>query len=98
MKESIIIDSRLKKNIKEMMHYNNDCCSVKFKDLDDTFWFDNKYLLNNFLNNQASERYFDRSLRKGYFDYTNEYDETFRYYIEANRGTLKMLRDEEFIN
>lgn len=93
-----MIDTRLKKNIEEMMYYKNGCCSVRFKDLNDTFWFEDKNELYNFLGNQISERYYDKELRKGYFDYTNEYNETFRYHVESNRGTLKMLRDEEFIN
>ena len=93
---SIIIDSRLKKNIESLYEYKGGSCSVKFKDIDDTFWFNNYKELQEFVNNQAAERYCDKSLRKGYFDFINEYGEKIRYNIVENiRGKLKVK--EEFI-
>lgn len=91
---SIIIDSRLKKNIESLYEYKGGSCLVKFKDIDDTFWFNNYKELQEFVNNQAAERYYDKSLRKGYFDFINDYNETLRYKIIDNiRGKLK-VKDE----
>ena len=94
MNKSIIIDSRLKSKIEELMEWNENYYSVKFKDLNDTFWFSDCIELQKFLHEQVSERFYDKSLRKGYFDYINEYDETFRYHIEPKRGTLTLLKEE----
>lgn len=96
MKKTILIDSRMKSKIEDIMEWKNDVCSVKFKDLDDTFWFNKHEELQEFIRNQEVERYYDKSLRKGYFDYTNEHNEIFRHYIESKRGTLTLL-EENFI-
>lgn len=91
---SIIIDSRLKKNIESLYEYKGGSCSVKFKDIDDTFWFNNYKELQEFVNNQAAERYYDKSLRKGYFDFINDYNETLRYKIINNiRGKLRVKEE-----
>lgn len=40
---------------------------------------------------QTKERYYDKSLRKGYFDYINEFNEIHRYMItNCTRGTLEV--------
>ncbi|MFC0903784.1 hypothetical protein ACFHWD_03650 [Clostridium sp. MT-14] len=97
LKQKIIMDSRLKKNIESLYKYENECCSVKFKDIDDVFWFNNITGIQEFLNNQAVERYYDKSLRKGYFDYINDHGEKFRYLInKVFRGRLEVK--EEKIN
>jgi hypothetical protein len=100
MNNSVIIDSRLKSKIEELMDSSPDentpCYSVRFKDLDDAFWFGDKIKLQEFLHNQAVERFYDKELRKGYFDYVNEHEETFRYHIVSKRGTLTLL-NEEFV-
>lgn len=90
----LLIDSRLKSKIEDLMEWQEDVCSVKFNDLDDTFWFNNKIELNEFIKNQESERFYDKSLRKGYFDYVNDANEVLRYYVESKRGTLKVIREE----
>ena len=93
---TVIMDNRLKKNIESLYKYENGSCSIKFKDINDTFWFNDKEELQDFVNNQASERYYDKSLRKGYFDYVNEYNEKFRYQISnVCRGKLEL--QEEFV-
>ncbi|HCL4455202.1 TPA: hypothetical protein N2D10_003229 [Clostridium botulinum] len=87
----VMIDSRLKKNIESLMTYENGCCSVKFKDIEDTFWFDTVGDLQEFMLSQASERYYDKSLRKGYFQYKNENNEEVIYKINnVWRGNLEV--------
>lgn len=87
----VMIDSRLKKNIKSLMTYKNDCYSVKFKDIEDTFWFDKIENLQEFMHSQANERYYDKSLRKGYFQYINENNEEVIYKINnVSRGNLEV--------
>jgi hypothetical protein len=94
MKIPVLMDSRMKSKIEDIMEWNNDVYSVKFKDLDDAFWFGSKVDLQEFLNNQAQERFYDKELRKGYFDYVNDAGETLRYHIQSNRGTLTLLEEE----
>jgi hypothetical protein len=94
MKIPVLMDSRMKSKIEDVMEWNNDVYSVKFKDLDDAFWFGSKVDLQEFLNNQAQERFYDKELRKGYFDYVNDAGETLRYHIKSNRGTLTLLEEE----
>jgi hypothetical protein len=94
MTESVMVDLRLKNKIESMKEWENDVCSISFKDLDDTFWFGSKLELQEFLNIQASERFYDKELRKGYFDYINENNETLRYHIESKRGILTLLNEE----
>lgn len=91
--KKVVIDSRLKKNIDSLMIYhegkNNECYSVSFKDMEDTFWFDDHGVLQEFLNEQTSERYYDKSLRKGYFTYINENNDKITYIIKSVKsGTL----------
>ncbi|WP_125154526.1 hypothetical protein [Clostridium rectalis] len=87
----VMIDSRLKKNIESLMIYENGCCSVKFKDIEDTFWFDKVEDLQEFMLIQAKERYYDKSLRKGYFRYINENNEEVIYKINnVSRGKLEV--------
>lgn len=97
MKKSIIIDNRLKSKIESFSDWSkegNASYSLKFKDIEDTFWFDNDTDLYNFLGKQIVERFYDKELRKGCFDYINENGETIRYNVEANRGTFTFVEDE----
>jgi len=94
---SAIMDTRLKNRIESSIDWSrdsNESYSVKFKDLEDTFWFNSWDKLQEFLNNQVSERFYDKELRKGYFDYINKYGETLRYHVESKRGTLTLLNEE----
>ena len=96
-KKKIYMDSRLKRKIESLTDMSRDGIEsyvVRFKDLMDAFWFNSKEDLQNFVRGQEVERYFDKSLRKGYFDYTNEYNETFRYYVECERGSLNLIKEE----
>jgi hypothetical protein len=88
----IMIDSRLKKNVESLNSYKNGICSVRFKE----FWFNTVNDIQEFMHNQASERYFDKFLRKGYFDYTNEYGEILRYEIsKVYKGQIEVK--EEYV-
>lgn len=93
---SIMVDSKMKSKIESVNEFEGETCSIRFKDLEDTFWFKSIYDLQEFLNNQSVERFYDKSLRKGYFDYTNENNETFRYHIKSNRGSLELI-SEDFV-
>lgn len=90
---SVMIDKRLLNKIDGMSNIE-DCCSVVFTDLKDTFWFSSPAELQEFLNVQSRERYYDKSLRKGYFDYINSDGDTYRYYVSSNRGTLTVINEE----
>lgn len=92
--DRISIDSRLKSKIENIESWDQGSCSLKFKDLDDTFWFKDEIDLQEFIRNQERERFYDKELRKGYFLYTNEHDETFKYTVEANRGKLTLVKEE----
>lgn len=98
MKRKILVDARIKSKIEELVDMskdeNNTCFSVKFKDCQDTFWFGKEVDLYNFLGRQVSERFYDKELRQGFFDYLNENNETIRYFIEVKRGTITSVRDE----
>ena len=83
----ILIDTKLKKIIK-LIEWNG-CYSVYLKDIDELFWFDDKIGVQEFLNIQARERFYDKELRKGYFEAMNEVKEIFIYKIlEMNRGVI----------
>lgn len=92
--EKVMIDRKLKRKVESAKKYKDSVCSVRFKDLKDTFWFDTVEHLQEFLNEQSSERYYDKELRKGYFDYVNDANEVLRYHVKSNRGTLEVIREE----
>ena len=46
------------------------------------------------MRNQEAERFYSKELKKEYFDYVNEHSETLRYYVESNKGTLSLLKEE----
>lgn len=98
MANSVMVDTRMKSKIESLMdlseNKNKQCYMVKFKDLQDAFFFGSKVEIQEFLNNQTVERFYDKKLRKGYFDYINEHGDTLRYHVESNRGTLILLNEE----
>ena len=94
MRTKIVIDCRLKNKIEEKYLFENGVCCIRFNDIDETFWFNNIDELQVFINEQAVERFYEKSLRKGYFLYKNDYCEVFKYYVRANRGKLTVLREE----
>lgn len=90
---SVMIDTRLKRKV-EKIYSLQGALTIRFKDIQDAFWFDNETELQEFLNVQVRERYYDKSLRQGFFDYVNENNETYRYYVSSNRGTLTVINEE----
>lgn len=92
--EKIMMDRRMKSKIESLHEHDNGSCSVKFTDLHDTFWFEDKEQLQDFVNQVARERYYDKELRRGYFTYTNEHNEIFKYHVKSNRGTLTLIKEE----
>jgi hypothetical protein len=94
----IMIDTRMKNKVEAMYKHSDKAYSIKFKDLDDTFWFGNVVDLQDFLNQVERERYYDKEVKKGYFTYTNEHGERFKYNVKSNRGTLTLLNEEIISN
>lgn len=96
----VIVDRRLVRLI-NLTEWNGGICSVTLSDLDETFWFNDSASLQEFLNEQTSERFYDTSLRKGYFHYINENGDKVQYDInEIKRGrivdfTTKIVCKEE---
>lgn len=80
-KSGILVDRKISRFISDLMEWDEGVCSFKLTDIDETFWFDDKGDLQEFLNRQACERFYDSSLRKGYFDY-NDNGEKVRYIIK----------------
>lgn len=91
--ENVMIDRRLKRKVESLNEWK-DAFSIKFKDLIDTFWFETVDQLQEFLNEQARERYYNKEVKNGYFDYVNNANETLRYHVKSNRGTLDLLKEE----
>jgi len=97
MNHTVLIDRRLKGKIESLMEYDiedNICYTVRFKNIDDMFWFESEVDLYNFMKEQASERFYYKELRKGHFNYINAYGETLRYYIETKRGTIILYNED----
>lgn len=90
---SVMVDRKLKSKIEDMSELQG-AFVIKFKDLSDSFWFSDKNEVQEFLNVQSRERYYDKQLRKGYFDYINDANELLRYHVKANRGTLEVINEE----
>lgn len=90
---SLSVDRRMRNKIESLMEWENDVCSIMFKDLNDTFWFNSKNDLQEFIRKQEVERFFDKSLRKGYFDYKNENNDLIRYEVSSVRGKLTVLNE-----
>lgn len=93
---TIIIDARIKRFVEGcLLGENNETISILLKDIDETFWFENEVSAQEFLNKQVTERVADKELRKGYFDYKDEYGETHRYFInEVTRGKIVSFTEE----
>lgn len=90
---TVSMDKRLKIKIESLIEWGNDVYSISFKDLNDTFWFNKKTDLQEFVKRQEVERFYDKQLRKGYFDYINENNELVRYDINCNRGNLTVVNE-----
>ena len=93
---AILIDKRIQRFVEGYLFgENNEIISIHLKDVDETFWFENEVAAQEFLNKQMTERFGDKELRKGYFDYTNECGEIHRYSInEVVRGKIISFTEE----
>ena len=93
---AILIDKRIQRFIEGcLLGENNETISIHLKDVDETFWFENEVDAQEFLNKQVTERVGDKELRKGYFDYIDEYADVHRYSInEVVRGKIVSFTEE----
>ena len=93
---TIVIDARIKRFVEGcLLGENNEAISILLKDIDETFWFENEVAAQEFLNRQVTERVANKELRKGYFDYIDEYGDTHRYFInEITRGKIISFTEE----
>ena len=92
----ILIDTRIKKFVEGcLLGENDETISIRLKDIDETFWFENEVAAQEFLTKQVTERVADKELRKGYFDYIDEYGDTHRYFInDVTRGKILSFTEE----
>lgn len=85
---AILVNSRIDKFVEGFIS-EEGVIGIKLNDIDETFWFGNEAEAQEFLNKQATERVSDKQLRKGYFDYKDEYGSVHRYTInEIIRGKI----------
>ena len=93
---AILIDTRIKKFVEGcLLGENDETISIRLKDIDETFWFENEVTAQEFLTKQVTERVADKELRKGYFDYIDEYGDTHRYFInKISRGKIISSTEE----
>ena len=94
----IVIDTRIKRFIEGyIVGENEDIIAIKLNDIGETFWFDDKIKVQEFLNEQVTERIYDKELRKGYFDYVDEYRTIHRYYINKLVKSKITTYNEEIV-
>lgn len=93
---AILIDKRIRRFVEGVLcGENENTICIILKDIDEAFWFSDELVAQEFLNRQAIERVYDKELRKGYFDYVDEYGTTHRYYIDKLvRGKITSFREE----
>lgn len=82
--KNIIIDKKLEKFVKGcLLGEHEDILSIHLNDIGESFYFDEQVAAQDFLNKQSIERFGDKELRAGYFDYTDEYGTMHRYIIKS---------------
>ena len=93
---AILIDKRIQRFIKgELWGESDDVMCIMLTDIDEAFWFADEVSAQEFLSIQAIERVYDKELRKGYFDYTDECGTIHRYYInKVERGKITSFKEE----
>lgn len=97
MNRTVYVDVRMKSKIDSLVDMSNGetiCLMVRFKDVDDAFFFNSDYELQEFMHQQLRERFLDKELRKGYFDYINENNNTLRYYVKSKKGRFVFVNEE----
>ena len=93
---AILIDTRINRFVEGcLLGENDETISIRLKDIDETFWFENEVAAQEFLTKQVTERVGDNELRKGYFDYVDEYGDMHRYFInKTERGKILSFTEE----
>ncbi len=82
--KNIVIDKKTEKFIKGcLLGKNEDVLSIHLNDIGESFYFDNPITAQDFLNKQSIERFGDKKLRSGYFDYIDEYGAVHRYTVDS---------------
>lgn len=93
----LMIDKRLR-SIIEGRIWDGGVVSFLVKDVDETFFFVDTVKAQDFLNTQSTERFADKTLRKGYFDFVEEHpagNTVHRYFIdELKNGKIISFREE----
>lgn len=92
---AILIDTRIKRFVEGHLDADNEnIMCIRLKDIDESFWFSDEILAQEFLNIQAIERVYDKELRKGYFDYVDENGLIHRYFIhKVERGKIISFKE-----
>lgn len=79
---SVLIDKRIQKFVEGCLYEEKSkVISIHLKDIDKTFWFDNKLAAQNFLNKQAIERVRDPELRTDSFYYIDPEEILHKYLV-----------------
>lgn len=97
--KNIIIDKKLERFIKVcLLGEHEDILSIHISDIGESFYFDKQVTAQDFLNKQSIERFGDKELRVGYFDYMDEYGTIHRYIIKSLvRGKIIAYSEEVLI-
>lgn len=92
----IVIDKKIERFVKGcLLGKNEDVLSIYLSDIGESFHFDNKVVAQDFLNKQSIERFGDKELKTGYFDYTDEFGTIHRYIIKSlTRGKIIAYSEE----
>lgn len=93
---AILIDKRIQRFVEGyLLGENEEVISIHLNDIDETFYFDNELVAQNFINKQVIERVGDKELRTDYFDYIDEYGVIHRYLISnVSRGKITSYLEE----
>lgn len=95
-KITFVMDSRMKRFVEGSILDN--VVMIRLKDIGESFSFSDKAEAQSFITTQCSERFGVESLKDGYFDYIEEYANTYeihRYHIEQlKRGKIVEYREE----
>ena len=93
---AILIDTRINRCVEGcLLGENDETISIRLKDIDETFWFENEVAAQEFLTKQVTERVGDNELRKGYFDYVDEYGDMHIYFInKTERGKILSFTED----
>lgn len=97
---AILIDKRIQRFVEGCLYEENGkTISIRLKDIDETFWFDNEVVAQDFLNKQSIERVGNPELRTNSFDYIDVEGLLHRYLLsEVNKKGEIISYLEEVVN